>query len=74
MSENKKPCGNFHPLPCGIDVRCGYLDREKEIQSLIVDLREEANEASEDLPGSYEFLWKHHCANRISDVMEDTEE
>jgi len=34
MSQEPKPCGNYHPLPCGLDVECPvppeYFDAEMD--------------------------------------------
>lgn len=31
---NQKPCGEYHPLPCGVDKDCGYLELIEELEQL----------------------------------------
>jgi len=28
--EERKPCGEYHPLPCGLDVACPETDDDSE--------------------------------------------
>lgn len=41
---------------------------EDELTELIEELREEANNADEDLVGNTEYRVKHEVANRLSDL------
>jgi len=68
MSEGK-PCGNIHPLPCGVDEDCGFLEGytgNTGLRELIETWREQS-----ELQGQFGNEGLSEMAEQHADELED---
>lgn len=72
MAERPKPCGEHHPLPCGVDGECGYLEREKELRELVESWRDKDYPTNDK--GAIKEAERDKCAADLEHVLEDHNE
>lgn len=44
MADDYKPCGNYHPLPCGLDVECKVPVKYFDVELTDEEIWENYNE------------------------------
>jgi len=74
IESDENPCGEIHPLPCGVDKECGFIENytsNEELRELIEQWRDtqEKREQNPDAnPVRAQVLGR--CAGELEELLE----
>ncbi len=75
--SDEKPCGRIHPLPCGVDKDCAFLEGytgNTKLKELIEEWRDQAHEYKTSYDRDEHAAWGYmmdQCADELEEVIDD---